>query len=276
MLTPKASWQRLAVPHMVSALLTKFYRLAPHKPPTGAAVLSKLSDQAKKRMDSKDVVMPPALLDHILEGFRREQDMVNYLEWMHAGLKKTDYLKEADKVTRSFFTTIRQAVHNLSSVGAVCNANVISFRRQEILNALGALISEEAKQSLRDAPFTNRDLIADDLFNKFFKEIRESRHDDVLLNPIHQQHCYHRSMSGHQGYSSYRAGSRSHSTGRGHLGHARDDYRVGSSGQKGKYFLGSIAGKEGGSLSYHPGRGKSGFTHHQKPSSNKGGSSCKH
>ena len=60
---------------MVLASLTKFYRLAPHKPPTGTAVSAKLSDQAKKGLESKDVVMPRALLDHILERFRRVEDM---------------------------------------------------------------------------------------------------------------------------------------------------------------------------------------------------------
>ena len=158
----------------------------------------------------------------------------------------------------------------------MCNANVASFRRQEVLNKLGTLIPEEDKQSLREAPFTNRDLIADDLFNKVLKETRESRHDDVLLNPIRQQHWPHRSSSGHWGDTNYRAGSRSHSTGRGSHGQARDDHRGGSSGQKEKSFRGGHAGKGGGgSSSYRPGRGKSAFSHHQKPSSDKGGASSK-
>ena len=84
--------------------------------------------------------MSRTLLDHILEGFRQVPDIANYLEWMLAGLRKTDHLKGADKVTRAFLTIIRQAVHNLSATGAVYNANLTPFRRQELLNGLGSMI----------------------------------------------------------------------------------------------------------------------------------------
>ena len=166
------------------------------------------------------------------------------------------HLKGADKVTGAFLTTIRQAVHNLSFTEAVCNANLTTFNRQELLNGLGSLIPEEAKQSLWEASFDARDLIANEVFNRVLKETRESHHDDVLLNPYRQQHCHHCSSFGHRGDSSYRAGTSSHNTGRSYQGSPRDDYHGGSSGQRGKSFLGGDSSKGGGKSSYRPGRGR--------------------
>ena len=144
-------------------------------------VLGKLSGHAKKGVESKDVVMSRALLDHILEGFRRVQDIGNYLEWMMKGLKKSGALEEADKVTRAIFVSTRQAINNLNATSSVCNTNVTSFRRQEVISALRTNLPDDALRKLRETPFKSRDLIDNAIFNQVLKDTRETRHDDVLL-----------------------------------------------------------------------------------------------
>ena len=76
---PKPLGKGQLVSHLVSGSLTKFYHVAPLKPPVRQAATSKL-DVAKKDLKSKEVSMPRNLLDHMLEGFRRNQDIGSYLE----------------------------------------------------------------------------------------------------------------------------------------------------------------------------------------------------
>ena len=101
--------------------------------------------------------MPRSLLDHILEGFRRVQDIGNYLEWMMKGLKKSGALEEADKVTRAIFVSTRQAINNLNATSSVCNTNVTSFRRQEVISALRTNLPDDALLKLRETPFNSRE-----------------------------------------------------------------------------------------------------------------------
>ena len=134
--------------------------------------------------------MPRTLLDHVLEGFRRVMDIGSYLEWMLRGLKHTGALDNADKVARAIWVSTRQAVNNLNTVGAVCNANVTLFRRQEVIDAFRSNLPDESLRKLREAPFDSRDLIDDELLKEVLEETREAHHDDVLLEPVRQWHQY--------------------------------------------------------------------------------------
>ena len=121
---PKPLEKGSSIPHVMTTTLSRYYRLLPHKPPVGAAISSKLSETAKKAITSKEVRIPRSLLDHALEGFRRVMDIGSYLEWILRGLKHTGALDNSDKVARAIWVSTRQAVNNLNSAGAVCNANL--------------------------------------------------------------------------------------------------------------------------------------------------------
>ena len=116
--------------------------------------------------------------------------MGSYLEWMSRGFSHTGALDNADKVARAIWLSSRQAINNLNSVAAVCNANLTLSRRQEVIDAFKSNLPEESLRKLREAPFDSRDLIPDELFREVLQETRAARHDDVLLEPIRQRHAY--------------------------------------------------------------------------------------
>ena len=108
------------------------------------------------------------------------------------GLILSGALDGADKVAQAILVSTRQAINNLNAVSSVCNANVTSFRRQEVIKAFKADLPDDAIRKLREAPFDSRDLIPDEVFREVIKETREARHDDVLLEPIRQRQQYRR------------------------------------------------------------------------------------
>ena len=233
------------IPHTGSATLPKFYCLLPHKPPVGAAILSKMKATQKKTLESKDVTISRKLLDHVLEGFRRVMDIGSYLEWMMKGLILSGALDGADKVAQAILVSTRQAINNLNAVSSVCNANVTSFRRQEVIKAFKADLPDDAIRKLREAPFDSRDLIPDELFREVIKETREARHDDVLLEPIRQRQQYRRAP-----YSPvYRGGAGGRGGGK---GKGRGQYVAGRGRGEGGYkgqdqsFRGNFRRQSGG------------------------------
>ena len=266
---PKPLDKEQLIPHLVSGSLTKFYHIASHKPPVGAAISGKLSEIAKKDIASKEVRMPRTLLDHILEGFMRVQDIGNYLEWMLRGLKKSGALEGSNNVARAIVVSIRQAMNNLNSTSAVCNANVTSFRCQEVISALRTNLLEDALRKLWDAPFASRELRDNEVFNQVLKETRETPHDNVLLEPVRQKHHYHHR---HSSYSSYRSGDDG-SSGQRHRyqkssgrGSRREDFHGGSSGHKDSSFRERhhhSGDKSTSSHSYRPGGQKKGGHPHK-------------
>ena len=187
---PKPLEKGSAIPLVITPSLTRYYRLLPHKPPVWAAISGKMSETARKGLTSKEVRIPRSLLDHALEGFRRVMDMGSYLEWMMRGFYNSGALNNVDKVARAIWVSSRQAINNLNSVSAVCNANLTLFRRQVVIDAFKSNLPDESLRKLREAPFDSRDLIPDELFREVLQETRAARHDDVLLEPIRQRHTY--------------------------------------------------------------------------------------
>ena len=154
--------------------------------------------------------------------------MGSYLEWMSRGFSHSGVLDNADKVARAIWLSSRQAINNLNSVAAVCNANLTLSRRQEVIDAFKSNLPVESLRKLREAPFDSRDLVPDDLFREVLQETRAARHDDVLLEPIRQRHTYR----GGRNSSPSRGGS-------GTLGRRR--YRKSSGKGKGGDFQGQTA-----------------------------------
>ena len=179
---PKPLTKGQLIPHVISPTLTKFYRVAPHLPQIGAAVSTRLSETQKKNL-GKDFKSTAPLFDHGLEGFRRVMDLGNYLQILISTMKKSKLLKGSSKEIRALVTSISQCAKDICATATVCSSNFTLIKRNEVLYELKGQLTQDEKQKLREAPFTQQALVEDEALKKAFKAACKIKRADVLFHP---------------------------------------------------------------------------------------------
>ena len=249
---PKPILRAQLIPHVVSPTLTKFYRISPHLPQLGAAVSTRLSETQIKNL-GKNFNSTAPLFDHGLEGFRRCMDLGNYLHILITTMKRSKILKGSSAAVRSFITSISQCAKDICATATVCSSNFILTKRNEVLSELKGQLTQDAKQKLREAPFTQQALIEDDAFNKAFKAACKIKRADALFLPPRYHATGSRHLRGvYRGSSTRGRGSHSKGTARGRKDHYGTTHR--GHGAQHTY---SGKGKGRGKKSSRGGRGQS-------------------
>ena len=224
---PKPLTKGHLIPHVISPTLTKFYKVAPHLPQIGAAVSTRLSETQKKNI-GKDFKSAALLFDHGLEGFRRVMDLGNYLQILISTMKKSKILKGSSKEIRALVTSISQCAKDICATATVCSSNFTLMKRNEVLYELKGQLTQDEKQKLREAPFTQQALVEDEAFEKAFKAACKIKRADVLFHPSRFHATVNKHIrGGYRGTSTRGRGSHS----KGNSKSRKDFYNFNQKGQ---------------------------------------------